>query len=174
MDIMSPLNNVFDAYESAGVSIILVFDGARSPAKSDLDAVRRQDYQDGMDELKELYEAADKDDLARVNALRKNTHFVREDIVALVLELAKKRDIKTRSAAFEADQELVAMEMDGEIDAIATEDSDLFYAGARTLVMNQTLNRPPRADVTSSAAGRATSTTTSPTTPTTTCGCLQS
>ena len=70
----------------------------------------------------------------------KDLFFPDEKVVRLVLDFlrsdAYKNDIKIVCAPFEAEWQLVELEMKGEIDAIISADSDFVFLGAKKLLLD--------------------------------------
>ena len=62
--------------------------------------------------------------------------FIRDDVLAVALEYIATRGIELIGAPYEADFQLAALEQWGEVDAVYSEDSDLFILGVETLIMN--------------------------------------
>jgi 5'-3' exonuclease len=120
------------AWQRAGATLVFVFDGRDHPMK--LASQERVTKRLALEEeLQKLIADADPSDRARVEQLWKLTVYVREDVVALVLELACEMNIGCVGSPFEADWQLVHLERQGIIDAIITVDSDLIVLGGQDI-----------------------------------------
>jgi len=113
-----------------GVDPFYVFDGTRNPLKGHEDARRHQREQEAINTLALLYQRRDPSEFDLVEKARVKATFIRNDMIALVVEYLRKNNIRYIQAPFEADPQLVSLLQQGFGDCILTEDSDVFALGA--------------------------------------------
>ena len=70
----------------------------------------------------------------------KEAAYVREDVIACVLDWITRCEIVCIGAPYEADWQLKQLELDGIIDAELTVDSDLIALGCSTIIYNWNVN----------------------------------
>jgi 5'-3' exonuclease len=127
----------------AGIVPVFVFDVAHHPMK---EAKGRRDTQRAEKEqkLNELWAERRAQDFGDVQRLMKDTTYVRSDIVATVIKIAKELGVEFYSAPFEADWQLVSMEREGLIDFILSTDSDYIALGAQCVCYRLTMKSDKR------------------------------
>ena len=116
------------------INVIFVFDGARNPVKREEDKRRANIIENNRATFRSIIKdnrKALKDQIGKCMA--KSMH-VRTDLIGHMKTFAEKRGIKFVCALFEADAQLVQLEIDGIVDGIIAEDTDLIPLGAKRLV----------------------------------------
>lgn len=107
-----------------------VFDGTRSPLKGTEDVRRHQREQQAINTLALLYQRRDPSEFDLVEKARVKATFIRNDMIALVVEYLRRNNVRYIQAPFDADPQLVSLMQQGFGDCILTEDSDVFALGA--------------------------------------------
>ena len=98
------------------VQFIFGFDGKKYPLKQATNNERSESRRQNMAKIALLYEKGDPNDLDEISNLMTKSTFVREDVIACVLDWAKINNIICIGAPYEADWQLCKLEMDGIID----------------------------------------------------------
>ena len=78
--------------------------------------------------------------LSEIIKRMKEAAYVREDVIACVLDWITRCEIVCIGAPYEADWQLKQLELDGIIDAELTVDSDLIALGCSTIIYNWNVN----------------------------------
>lgn len=118
---------------------ILVFDGQRCPAKADETRKRYQNIPAKTETLGRAYSGQTTLSMDDVLKLRKESTFVREDILYEVVNMAKEEGMPVVGAPFEADHQIVSLAMQGVVDYVFTDDSDLPFIGSPETIMRLSL-----------------------------------
>ena len=119
-------------FEVNNITILFVLDGARNPLKAHTNALRQKKNSDASLEMKNHIESGDQNELKTITTLKKRGLHVREDVLDSFVRWC---DVKgVRCAFMEAEWDLCRLEMDGIIDAVASNDSDCFVLGCSTVI----------------------------------------
>jgi len=111
---------------SAGIRVLVVFDGGALPAKANEADERRRVRQENRDRARELMASGNTH--AAMECYRKAVNITPEVARRLVLTLRQHR-IEYLVAPFEADAQMAYLARAGIVDAVITEDSDLLIYG---------------------------------------------
>jgi exonuclease-1 len=118
---------------------VLVFDGQRNPAKAGENERRLSARQAIEQQLTTAYEQGTKS-MSDINKLRAKATYVREDVLFEVLQMARSEKIRVVGAPFESDHQLHALQVQGIVDYVLSDDSDIPYLGCRSTIMRMSLN----------------------------------
>jgi hypothetical protein len=132
--IVEYLETALALFKNAEVTPVFFFDGCRHIHKAATDASRSSAAAVKSGELKALLAAGHPADYNAVRKLRKQSVFVREDIVAEAVQFLRSQNVEIRGAPYEAEWQLVAAELAGEIAGIISVDSDVFTLGGKLLI----------------------------------------
>ena len=130
------LSELIDAFEMLSIKAIFVFDGSRHPAKQRTDDERKHNFDEAQTKLAAIVAENRAADARAVKLWRGKCTTIRADVIAMVVQFLKEKNCEYICAPYEADFQLVFMEKQGKIQAILTEDGDLFVLGGSTLIMN--------------------------------------
>ena len=125
MDSMLPI------FEANSIKLLFVLDGARNPLKEETNRARKKKSDDAYSEMINLIQEGDTESTKKINQLKKQAVYVREDITAGFVAWCAKKDLKVVCAFMEAEWELCRLESDGIIDGIISEDSDCLVLGCK-------------------------------------------
>ena len=118
---------------------VLVFDGQRNTAKAGENERRLSAHQAIEQQLTTAYEQGTKS-MSDINKLRAKATYVREDVLFEVLQMARSEKIRVVRAPFESDHQLHALQVQGIVDYVLSDDSDIPYLGCRSTIMRMSLN----------------------------------
>jgi 5'-3' exonuclease len=131
-------------FEENGVRLIFVFDGVDNPAKEDkCRGERTRERGKAEAALADSENAGSPSALWNLNA---KTTEVDADVIANIMAWCDEREWATCISAWsEADAQLVRLQMDGHVDAIITNDSDVAVLGGTMILYegNLTSDAPP-------------------------------
>jgi 5'-3' exonuclease len=119
-----------DILEKDGMSAIWVVDGLRNPLKADEDA-KRAAAAAVHERLNALYVANRGSDYRKVAKLRKRLSQVTEDMLFVALAYLRKHNQEICVAPFEADWQLIYLELIGKTQATLSTDSDMWLLGSK-------------------------------------------
>jgi len=125
-------------------SPIFVFDGRTSPAKLDEKQRRTSQQLESFRKGEELWQQAENSqgrDKAN-SELRKSLRIV-WDMVRAALEACAEADVRAVVAPYEADSQMAAMCLHGEVDFVVTEDSDLIVHGTPCILFGYISSSQP-------------------------------
>jgi len=138
--IISTLSRLVDIAEELDVTLLVVTDGLRHPMKAAVDEGRKAKASAKMSLISELIAADRSADFNEVQKLRRESCFVRADVLKVAVDFFESRGVEVAGAPFEADFQCVHEENAGSVSAIISSDADLFVLGAKRLVMNLDLS----------------------------------
>jgi len=119
-----------------GIKPVFVFDGFRSPCKSE-ETTRRQHHQNiALKKLKDALLRSDISNCDNLKSLYRDATYINEDVTASTLLWCQKNGIQTVQAPLEADSQLYRLCTDNIIDFIMTEDTDHVYSNSPCVVLD--------------------------------------
>mmetsp|Transcript_24157 Transcript_24157/g.53752 ORF Transcript_24157/g.53752 Transcript_24157/m.53752 type:complete len:272 (-) Transcript_24157:297-1112(-) len=142
-----PVTNISDyletfvgALRSAGVqNVVFILDNLTPPAKELVSGVRRRERELSVEALEGpegLFLRGTEEDTMLVDNHKRKAVYPRYDVIAWAVGRVRAMGCLVLGAPFEADGQLVAEQLAGRLDAIVTEDSDLFVLGGTWLLLN--------------------------------------
>ena len=129
-------NDLHKKFQLFGISIIMVFDGARNPAKLATNDERRQTRMEYEHQVLEIIDGDDENDREELYKALKNCTYIRDDILLATVKWAKDANVLFMCAPMEAEWQLVQLEKDGITDGSISEDTDLIPLGSKLMVKN--------------------------------------
>ena len=128
------MDSLLSIFEANSIKLLFVLDGSRNPLKKDTNIARKKKSDDAYSEMLDLIKTNDTENIKRINQLKKQALYVREDVVAGFVAWCTRKDLKVVCAFMEAEWELCRLESDGIIDGILSEDSDCLVLGCKLAV----------------------------------------
>ena len=128
------LHYTIECLKSFDIKVVLVFDGARNPAKGMEDEARGAAIEENRAELRRIIADRKKNMQKRMLKCMSDSMYVRVDIVGHVKNFCDLHGIRYCCAPFEADSQLVQLELDGIVDGVIAEDTDLIVLGSKLLL----------------------------------------
>jgi 5'-3' exonuclease len=107
--ILHHLEKFKNTLDGAKIPFIAVFDGCRHPLKGKTTEKRKRTLDAKKTKLEELIAGGDPQSYAEIQKLRKQTTFIREDIIALARDWCIETGVPYICAPFEADWQLSLM-----------------------------------------------------------------
>ena len=118
------MDSLLSVFEANDIKLLFVLDGSKNPLKKDTNVARKKKSDDAYSEMLDLIKTKDTENRKRINQLKKQALYVREDDVAGFVAWCTRKNLKVVCAFMEAEWELCRLESDGIIDGILSEDSD--------------------------------------------------
>jgi exonuclease-1 len=132
--IRNQLKRLYLYFKHFEIDLVLVFDGARNPRKKETDNSRSQASEKANTKFRTIFETKDNANISNIKSLMKKSIYVIEDIIYHTVVFARENQIKCIGAPFEADHQLVYLEMVGATDGTIADDSDISALGSKLLV----------------------------------------
>ena len=136
--LQTKINDYFDVLLKtltlANLIPIFVFDGKKHFLKEGTNQ-KRSDIRDAArEEIRDLYATADSTKLDKIAKLLTKTVYVREDLIACLVDWADRNHVVCIGAPYEADWQIKQLELDGIVDGVITVDSDLILLGCKAVI----------------------------------------
>ena len=135
LDVSSHIYKFWDLFKKScdkySISIVLVLDGKRNPAKKDTNVLRDTIRKRNLQKLEELLINGDYDDADEVLRIQKSTMYITEDMLLAVKIWAIKNGVRCIQSLYEADAGLQHLEDMGLTDGTFSEDGDFFALGSK-------------------------------------------
>ena len=140
VDLLSHIFQFFDKakgiFDADDLKIILVYDGYRNPLKEGEDQSRKSQIDKSREAMMDVINSGSIDREDEFKKHKKSSVYVRCDLVANSVEWARRRGVQCVGAPFEADYQLVQLELEGVTQGSVCNDSDLFPFGSRLMIQN--------------------------------------
>ena len=117
--------------QQAGVKPVVVFDGQPLPAKKDENSSRRQDR---ADNLERALQHLDSGNLSAAQNCFQRSVNIRPEHAKHLIEALKPLGVPFIVAPYEADAQMAFLALNGHVDAVITEDSDLLAYGCECVL----------------------------------------
>ncbi|EFN54756.1 hypothetical protein CHLNCDRAFT_24009 [Chlorella variabilis] len=121
----------------AGVTPLVVFDGGRLPNKADEERSRERNREENKSRARQLWQQGNK--AAAMECYQKAVDISPSHAKQFV-EALKRRSIKYVVAPYEADAQMAYLAVNGYVDVVLTEDSDLLCYGCPTVFFKMDKN----------------------------------
>ena len=135
LDVSSQIYKFWDLFKKLCdkycITLVLVLDGKRNPAKKDTNVSRESLRADNILKLNDLLINGDEDDLDDVLRIQKSTMHISEDMLLACKVWALKNDVQCIQSLYEADAGLQHLEDVGLTDGTFSEDGDFFALGSK-------------------------------------------
>lgn len=133
-------DDLLKSFRAVNLTPIFVFDGRKHPLKGSTNDDRNRIRSEAQAMIDRLYASQDFGNIDEIVKQMKKSVYVREDLIACVLDWAKKNNVCCIGAPYEADWQLRQLEMQGIADAVLTIDSDLVALGCDTVILDWDMN----------------------------------
>ena len=123
-------------FKHCKVDVIYVFDARSNPLKKEEEDQRSRVLEENRIKIAELSVIGQESDLEEIKRLQSASTYVREDLIRNAIDYLSDNNEMYISAAFEADQQLIQLELEGHTDGTISIDSDIIILGSKLLVDN--------------------------------------
>lgn len=127
-------DGLLKALQQYAITMVLVIDGARNPAKTATNTDRETQRVLAHSRLINFIEQNDTNNVNEAYKYLKQCTYVREDIVLATVNWARDRKVRFLCSPMESDWQLVSLELSGITCASMTEDSDLIVLGSQMML----------------------------------------
>ena len=76
------MDSLLSVFEANDIKLLFVLDGSKNPLKKDTNVARKKKSDDAYSEMLDLIKTNDTEKRKRINQLKKQALYVREDVVA--------------------------------------------------------------------------------------------
>jgi hypothetical protein len=125
------LSDLLEVIDASNINATFVVDGLRNPIKADEDQKRAASADDVRQKLADFYSADCDADYKEVAKLRKKLSQVTQDVVYVAVMCLRKHGREVVVASFEADWQLIWLELSGRTQATYSTDSDMWLLGSK-------------------------------------------
>ena len=125
------LRCAIDYLDQYNINVVFVFDGARNPVKSKEDNRRAKVIEENRAAFRSIIKDNRRALRDQIGKCMLRSMYVRADLIGHMKTFAESRGIKFVCAPFEADAQLVQLEINGVVDGVIAEDTDLIALGAK-------------------------------------------
>jgi exonuclease-1 len=139
----SHMKSMLTVLQRAGIKCVWVFDGADHQNKSLVSERRSSSRAQNIADLTLCLQRGNTEDIMNAPKLKSDIMHPRSDIIFEAVEWLKENGQEVVGAPFEADWQLIELELSGKTDGTLTVDSDLFVLGSKCLVLDFKLCKVP-------------------------------